>query len=74
MEKNILSFGEFLEYTGLSESLVYKLTAARKIPHYKPTGRKIFFKRDEVDAWLLRNRIKTSEELDIEASTYATTH
>jgi excisionase family DNA binding protein len=74
MEKNHLSFKEFCEYTGFSESFGYKLTSQRKIPFYQPTGRKIFFKREEVDAWLLRNRIKTSDELDIEASTYATTH
>lgn len=73
MEKNILSFEETVEYTGFSDSYLYKLTSGRKIPHYKPTGRKIFFKREEIDAWLLRNPIKTSEALDIEASTYVST-
>lgn len=74
MEKNILSFEETVEYTGFSDSYLYKLTSGRRIPHYKPTGRKIFFRREEIDAWLLRNPVKTSEQLDVEASTYAATH
>lgn len=74
MEKSILSFKEAVEYTGFSESYLYKLTSARKIPHYKPTGRKLFFKKDEIDAWLLSNPIKTSEQIEQEAATYIATH
>lgn len=74
MEKNILSFEETVEYTGFSDSYLYKLTSGRKIPHYKPTGRKIFFRREEIDAWLLRNPIKTDEQLNTEAATYVSTH
>lgn len=74
MEKNILSFVEAAAYTGFAESYLYKLTSARKIPHYKPTGRKLFFKRDELDAWILRNPVKTDEQLDREAATYIATH
>lgn len=74
MQKNILSFEETVEYTGFSDSYLYKLTSGRRIPHYKPTGRKIFFRREEIDAWLLRNPVKTSEQLDREAATYIATH
>lgn len=74
MEKNHMSVAELGGYTDLSKSTIYKLTSRREIPFYKPTGRKIFFKRDEIDAWLLRNRIATNEELETAASTYVTTH
>lgn len=69
-----MSVAELGGYTDLSKSTIYKLTSRREIPFYKPTGRKIFFKRDEIDAWLLRNRIATNEELETAASTYVTTH
>jgi excisionase family DNA binding protein len=72
--KDVLDFDEALNYTGFSDSYMYKLTSGRKIPHYKPTGRKIFFKREELDKWLLENRVKTDDELDAEAATYVATH
>lgn len=74
MEKNIMSFEEAVEYTGFSKSYLYKLTSGRKIPHYKPTGRKLFFKRDELDTWLLSNPVKTDARLETEAATYIATN
>ena len=41
-----------------------------KIPHYKPSGKLIFFERDEFDAWLLGNRVKTRDEISREAMNY----
>lgn len=74
MEKTVLSFEEACEYTGYAESYMYKLTSARKIPHSKPNGKKIFFDKAELDKWLLRNPVKTAEALNSEASTYVATH
>lgn len=55
---------------GISKAYLYKLVAWRKIPHYKPTGKIVFFKRDEVEAWALGNRIATNEELKNKALSY----
>lgn len=74
MEKRILSFEEACIYTGFAESYMYKLTSARKIPHSKPNGKKIFFDREQLDKWLLSNPIATNEQLEKAASTYVTTH
>ncbi len=30
----------------------------------------IYFKRDELSAWLLQNRVSTSEEIAMKATTY----
>ena len=71
-QKEILTFDEVCTYTGMSRSHLYKLTSTGKIPHSKPTGKLIFFDRIELESWLKKNRIKTSEELEQEASSYCT--
>lgn len=68
--KNVLSFNEASHYLELSQSHLYKLTSTGNIPHYKPNGKKIYFKREELDQWLLRNRNTTQEEIDKQAADY----
>src|SRR5690625_3404971 len=66
--KNVLSFNEASHYLELSQSHLYKLTSTGNIPHYKPNGKKIYFNREELDQWLLRNRNTTQEEIDKQAA------
>lgn len=68
--KNVLTFNEACVYLELSQSHLYKLTSAGKIPHYKPNGKKLYFNRAELDQWLLRNRNTTQEEIDQRAADY----
>jgi len=68
--KNVLSFNEASHYLELSQSHLYKLTSTGNIPHYKPNGKKIYFNREELDQWLLRNRNTTQEEIDKQAADY----
>ena len=51
------------DYIGVSNNYLYKLTAGHKVPFYKPTGRKLLFKRTELDAWVEAARVPTDEEL-----------
>ena len=67
VRKDVLSFAEALKYMDLSESHVYKLTAKRKIPHYKQ-GKLIYFVREEIDKWLTKDKVKTRDELEMEAA------
>lgn len=71
--KEVLTFDEVADLTGLSKSYLYKLTSARQIPHYKPNGRLIYFNRAEVVEWMQRGRVETSAELETEAATYNAT-
>lgn len=68
-QKSVLNLEEVASYTGLSKSFIYKLTSSGGIPCYKPNGKHIYFDRNEVDNWLLSNRLKTNEEIDQETST-----
>lgn len=53
--KATLNFREACLYTGLSRSQLYKLTQSNRIPHHKPTGRMLFFNKQELDEWLCQN-------------------
>lgn len=70
--KKILTFDELVEYTGLSKSYLYKLTASAIIPHSKPNGKVLFFDKDKIDKWLLDNEIKSKDELADKARLYTT--
>lgn len=72
IQKEVLSFREACKYCELSESTMYRHTSNRKIPHYKPEGKNIYFHRLELDQWMLRNRQATQDELMHEASKCST--
>ena len=66
-QKEVLNFQEAVLFTGISKSTLYKLTASLGIPFYKPTPNRIFFKRTELEEWLLRKKCKSTEEMQYEA-------
>lgn len=43
--KEVFNTEEACAYLGISESLLYKMTANREIPHYKPRGKNLFFSK-----------------------------
>ena len=63
-QKTVLKLDEVILLTGLSKSYLYKLTSTGGIPCYKPQGKHIFFKKTEVEDWLLQNRKTTTVEID----------
>ena len=63
-DKNILTVEGLMDYTGFSRKQIYKLTSTRRIPHYKPSGRKILFKKDEIDNWIYLGKVHTISELN----------
>ena len=68
--KPVLTFEEGCNYCGVSPSNMYKHTSANRIPYYKPEGKLIYFKRNELDEWMLRNRQSTGEEMAEIATSY----
>tara|TARA_R100001369_G_scaffold81178_1_gene111950 strand:+ start:643 stop:930 length:288 start_codon:yes stop_codon:yes gene_type:complete len=55
--KEVLTFEETCDYTGISRSYLYKLTSSGNIPHSKPNGKLIFFEKKKLNDWLLQNGI-----------------
>jgi excisionase family DNA binding protein len=69
-EKLYFTLKELSEFTGFKESYIYKLTSQRKIPYYKPFGKKNFFKVAEIQEMFNSNRVSTMDELESDAVTY----
>lgn len=69
-QKEVLNFNEACQYLELSQSHLYKLTSAGNIPFYKPNGKKLYFKREELENWLLRNRSTSSDEIEQQATDF----
>lgn len=66
--KEHLNLSQAAAYLGLSKSFIYKKTSKRDgLPFYKIGNKLIYFKRTELDAWLLSNRQNTQEEIALKA-------
>ncbi len=65
-----LTFDEACKYIGLSKSSMYKLTFRGLISHYKPNGKLIYFTKEDLDNWLLRNKIESKELIEKIADNY----
>ncbi len=64
--KDILSLKEACHFLDISPSFLYKLTAERKISFYVPNGKKIYFKKVELEKWLTDHRINSESEIQAE--------
>ena len=63
-----LSFKEACTYLGFAPSYLYKLTYRKVIPHYKPTGKMLFFSKCELDEWIFEKRDERSKKKEDEES------
>ncbi len=70
LQKEVLNFNETAIYLEVSHSHLYKLTSAAIIPSYKPNGKKLYFKRKELDNWLLSNKQVGADEIEQQATDY----
>ena len=50
---------------------IYQLVWQKRIPYYKPLGKKLLFKKDELLAIIEIGRISTQDELETNAATAA---
>lgn len=68
--KEYLSVNEAADYLGLSSSLVYKLTSKHELPIYKPNGKTVYIRRDDLNRWIAKHKVLSDEEIE----EYAATH
>ena len=52
LHKETLDVYEVAEYLNLSPSYIRKLTSIKEIPHRKPTGKRLYFVKSEIDTWI----------------------
>ena len=70
LKKEVLNFNEAALYLDVSHSHLYKLTSKGAIPAYKPNGKKLYFNREELNNWLLSNKLTTKDEINTLADNY----
>lgn len=68
--KAVLDVTEASQFTGISKPQLYRLTSEKRIPHYKKNN-KLYFKKTELENWMLQNKIETIDEINSKASMYA---
>ena len=66
--KPVLNLEETVLFTGLSKGHLYRLTSEKQIPYYKKC-RKLYFKKSELEAWLLERRVSTQAEIEAQVTT-----
>lgn len=69
--KNVLVLDDVALLTGYSKKYLRLLIARREIPHYR-RGNRLYFSRDEIDEWMLEQRIPTNGEIEVQAVGYIT--
>ena len=69
-QKEILSFREALLYMDVSESTLYQLTHKKALPFSKPNGGKIYFKKSDLDGWMMHNQSQSTRVLEEEVNKF----
>jgi len=69
--KTVLDINDVAQLTGYSVKYLRLLIAKREIPHYR-RGNRLYFNRDEIEDWMMGERIPTKEEMNIKAMGYHT--
>ncbi len=55
-QKKVMTLDELSNYSGYKKSYIYQLTSKNKIPYSRPSGGAIFFDKEDIDNWLLKNK------------------
>jgi excisionase family DNA binding protein len=67
--KSVLDINDTAELTGYSVKYLRLLIAKREIPHYR-RGNRLYFNRDEIEDWMMGERIPTRAEMSVKAMGY----
>lgn len=73
-QKQPLTLDEAFKYLGFTKSYLYKMTCTNQIPYYQPNGKKIYFKKAELDEWIFKHKRKSKEEIEKESDEYIRKH
>ena len=70
LEKEFFTLEEAALYLGQSKSSLYKLTSKKEIPFYVPGGKMIYFRKPELDSWVVDSKVDTVDELEASIDNY----
>lgn len=80
--KNVLTLEEAAIVMGLKKETVRRMMQKHTLPYYKPNANLVYFKKSDVEAWMLQNRMNTKQEAEaqvraadsVKATKYYYTH
>jgi excisionase family DNA binding protein len=67
--KEVLDINDTAILTGYSVKYLRLLIAQRDIPHYR-RGNRLFFNREEIEDWMMGERVPTNAEMKTKAMGY----
>jgi excisionase family DNA binding protein len=70
LHDEIMDFNSACQFLKLSPSYLYKLTCKRVIPHFKPSGKKLFFSKLDLTEWIKTGRKLTIGEMEKKSKEY----
>ncbi len=62
-QKEILNLKEAASFLCIAKSTLYKLTCKKQVKFYKPSGKIILFRRDDLISWVERNTSRETNQL-----------
>ena len=66
---DFLTVSQSALYLSVSRATIYRYTAERIIPHFK-SGKRLYFKRSDLEAWVTAHRVSSNEEISEEVENY----
>lgn len=72
--KEMLNIKEASFILDMSEQSVRSKARNNELPCYKPNVNRLYFKKSELEAWMMQNRSKGRAEIESEAEVYCLTH
>jgi excisionase family DNA binding protein len=74
LKKEILSIAEAAAYLSISTSAIYKKTSNGEIPFYKPNGKQVYFKKIDLDKYVLQNKALSDMEIAQQVDDFMISH
>lgn len=62
--KSIFNVKDFSLYSGIKESYIYKIVGNHEVSFSKPGGKMLFFSKEDVDSYLLKNPVKAKVSIE----------
>lgn len=62
LTKEVLDLREAAQYLSISDSTLYKLKDSYPIPYTKPNGKKVYFKKADLDAFSMSRELSNAKQ------------
>lgn len=72
--KSMLNIKEASFILGMTERSIREKVRDHELPCYKPNVNRLYFKKSELEDWMMQNRSKSMTEIESEAAAYCATH